>query len=98
MPRPTKKGEVMEFLASQPFETLNWPSQSPDLSPIEWVWNILKMKMKAMNPRPRTPATIREAILDIWDTLDDECRIKTCDTFRKRLRECIKNKGGFTCF
>ena len=93
-----KKREVMEFLSRQAFETLNWPPQSPDLSPIEWIWNIIKMKMKALQPRPRTPATIRKAILNIWVNLDDECRIKTCDTFKERLRECIANKGGFTRF
>jgi transposase len=93
-----KKREIIEFLEAQDFETLDWPPQSPDLSPIEWIWNNIKMKMKALDPRPRTPATIREAILDIWENLDDNCRIKTCDTFRKRLRECIANKGGFTRF
>ena len=84
-----KKREIIEFLEAQSFETLEWPPQSPDLSPIEWIWNNIKMKMKAMDPRPRTPATIREAILDIWVNLDDRSRIKTCDTFRQRLRECI---------
>jgi transposase len=93
-----KKREVMEFLSRQDFEILDWPPQSPDLSPIEWCWNIIKMKMKALVPRPRTPATIREAILSIWEELDDECRIKTCETFRDRLNECIANKGGFTRF
>jgi hypothetical protein len=93
-----KKREVMEFLSEQTFEILNWPPQSPDLSPIEWIWNNIKMKMKALQPRPRTPAKIREAILDIWDNLDDQCRVKTCDTFKLRLRECIANKGGFTRF
>jgi transposase len=93
-----KKREVMEFLSRQTFETLNWPPQSPDLSPIEWIWNIIKMKLKALQPRPRTPATIRKEILNIRDNLDDECRIKTCDTFKERLRECITIKGGFTRF
>jgi hypothetical protein len=68
------------------------------LSPIEWVWNIIKMKMKALRPRPRTPATMREAILEIWDNLEDSTREKTIDTFRKRLRQCIDRNGAFTDF
>ena len=86
------------FLEAQNFETLDWPPQSPDLSPIEWVWNIIKMKMKALKPRPRTPATMRAKILDIWDRLKDSTREKTIDTFRNRLRQCIERKGGFTDF
>ena len=93
-----KKASVIAFLAQQNFETLEWPPQSPDLSPIEWVWNQIKMKMKSMKPRPRTPATMRNAILDIWDNLDDTVREKTIDTFRKRLRQCIERDGGFTDF
>jgi hypothetical protein len=86
------------FLNAQAFETLVWPPQSPDLSPIEWVWNQLKMRMKALEPRPRTPATMREAILNLWDNLDDELRVKTIDTFRKRLKVCVKRKCGLTGF
>ncbi len=48
-----KKREVLDFLAITEWEILEWPPQSPDLSPIEWVWNQIKMKMKAINPRPR---------------------------------------------
>ena len=93
-----KKREVLDFLASTGWEILEWPPQSPDLSPIEWVWNQIKMKMKAINPSPRTPATIQEAILEIWDELTAHARVKTVETFRERLKECIKNKGGFTRF
>ena len=93
-----KKASVLNFLSQQNFETLDWPPQSPDLSPIEWVWNIIKMKMKAMKPRPRTPARIQAAILDIWGNLEDFTREKTIDTFRKRLQQCIGRKGGFTDF
>ena len=53
-----KKASVKAFLDAQSYETLAWPPQSPDLSPIEWVWNIIKMKMKTLRPRPRTPASM----------------------------------------
>lgn len=93
-----KKREVLEFLESTGWEILVWPAQSPDLSPIEWVWNQIKMKMKALTPRPRKPKEITVAILQIWDDLTDHAREKTVDTFRQRLRECIENKGGLTRF
>jgi hypothetical protein len=56
------------------------------------------LTIKALRPRPRTPATMREAILEIWDNLHDLVREKTMDTFRKRLRQCIDRNGGFTDF
>jgi transposase len=93
-----KKASVTAFLSEQNFETLEWPPQIPDLSPIECVWNIIKMKMKALNPCPRTPATMRAAILIIWDNLEDSTREKTIDMFSKRLRQCIERNGGFADF
>ena len=93
-----KKREVMAFLQAQTFETLNWPPHSPDLSPIEWIWNVLKMKIKAMNPRPRGKSAIIEAVLNLWDEFDDEMRVKIVDTFEKRIDQCIARNGGFTDF
>ncbi|MEY4861805.1 MAG: hypothetical protein RL059_1509 [Bacteroidota bacterium] len=58
---------VTNFLESWGYEVLDWPPQSPDLSPIEIFWNVLKMKMKALQPRPRTKATMRDAMLEIWE-------------------------------
>jgi transposase len=60
-----KTDAVMNYLENWGYEVLDWPPQSPDLSPIEMFWNILKMKMKALNPRPRTKATMRDAMLQL---------------------------------
>ena len=93
-----KKREVMAFLKAQTFETLDWPPQSPDLSPIEWIWNVLKMKIKAMNPRPRGKNALIENVLRLWDEFEDEMRFKIVDTFEKRIEQCIARNGGFTDF
>jgi hypothetical protein len=52
--RPHIAKKVKEWLGKQKFKTMEWPPQSPDLSPIELVWNILKMRLKATRPRPRS--------------------------------------------
>jgi transposase len=92
--KPHKAGPVMDFLDNWGYEVIDWPPQSPDLSPIENIWNVMKMKMKALPTRPRTKATMRNAMMDIWDDLDDNMRKELVGGFRKRLRDCVKNKGG----
>jgi transposase len=89
-----KTSAVMAYLASWGYETLDWPPQSPDLSPIETVWNAMKMKMKARRPRPRTKATMRNAMMDIWDNLEDSTRMGLITGFKDRLICCIANNGG----
>ena len=89
------KGQAaMDFLANWGYEVLDWPPQSPDLFPIENIWNIKKMRLKALRPRPRTKATMRNAMMDIWDNLEDKIREDLILGFKKRLQQCITNKGG----
>ena len=63
--KPHKTPDVMKYLANWGYEVMEWLPQGPDLSSIENFWNIMKMKMKALNPRPRTKATMRNAMMDI---------------------------------
>ena len=56
------------------------------------------MKIKAMNPRPRSKSAIIETLLKLWDEFDDETRVKIVDTFEKRIEQCIARNGGFTDF
>ena len=89
-----KTRAVMSFLGKNRIETFEWPPQSPDLSPIENIWNAMKMKLKRMKPRPRSHANMRNAMLKIWSELDDDLRVDLLQTFRSRFEKCIKAKGN----
>ncbi len=81
--------------------TFKWPPQSPDLSPIENLWNVMKMKMKALKPHPRTHANMRDACLEIWTGLENGLREKLIDSFRERCRRCVAAEGNlikFVCY
>jgi transposase len=93
-----KAASVLQYFAEWGYEVLDWPPQSPDLSPIENIWNVMKMRLKAMRPRPRTKATMRNAMMGIWDELEDDLRENLILTFRSRCVECLKNKGGLVRF
>lgn len=88
-----KTANVMKFLRDNNVLTIDWPPQSPDLSPIENMWNIMKMKMKALRPRPKTSKELKLACLKIWTEIPNNTRKDLIDGFKDRLRRCIKAKG-----
>jgi transposase len=55
-----KAKSVMSFLDQQESNVMDWPAQSPDLNPIENLWQRLGNKVMARNP---------ENVEDLWNKL-----------------------------
>ncbi len=83
-----------EYLEDQNIENLEWPSRSPDLSPIENIWPWLKIGVAKKRSKLKTGQ-------DIWNELDrltdlpefTELCINCCKSFENRLKECVKSEG-----
>ncbi|GFV71020.1 transposable element Tcb2 transposase [Trichonephila clavipes] len=57
------------MLEAETIQRMEWPTCSPDLNPIEHVWDILGRHIAA---RPRPPATVRDleiALLEEWNSI-----------------------------
>jgi hypothetical protein len=89
----TRDHTQVNWLEKLKFETLQWPAQSPDLSPIESIWNVSKMRLKAPRPRPHSNSDISNAFHKLYSVLDDEIRWKTIELFRKKCEECVRIDG-----
>lgn len=48
---------------------LRWPANSPDLNPIETVWNRIKDRPYRRSPRPTNKADMCVAIREEWDAI-----------------------------
>jgi transposase len=78
---------------------LTWPSNSPDLNPIEHLWEHLKKKL-------RERGSIPEGMLDLWkrvnDIWEEETPMEVCRnlirSMPERMQAVIKAKGGNTRF
>ena len=54
--------------AAGKFETLPWPSQSPDLNPIENLWAIIENRLKTR--KCSTQDQLFQALVDEWNKLE----------------------------
>ncbi|GFU75013.1 transposable element Tcb2 transposase [Trichonephila clavipes] len=88
--RPHTARVAQEFLRH--FQTLPWPTCSPDLSPVEHVWDQLKRQM----PSCHSVHDLELAVQDLWAHLPQDnirCLIKSMPD---RVVACIATGGGPT--
>ncbi|GFU63561.1 transposable element Tcb1 transposase [Trichonephila clavipes] len=62
--RPHRANIVDECLQSEDITRMDWPAYSPDLNPIEHVWDILDRRIAARQPPPTCLPELRRALLD----------------------------------
>lgn len=85
--------EFLEQKRSQKvLQIMKWPSQSPDLSPIELVWDELDRKVKSRCPS--SSAQLWEYLQSEWKSLESEYFNKLIIRMSKICELVIKNKGG----
>ena len=94
-PKHTSK-YVKDFFEKNEIKVLNWPSQSPDLNPIEHLWDYIKREIRKR--QPSSVKEMKEKIKEIWNEVPKEFCKKLVDTMPKRIEEVMRSKGKHTSF
>ncbi len=92
--KPHSAHITKSWLRRKRVRVLDWPACSPDLSPIENVWRILKCKMRQR--RPRTVAHLKTCLQEEWDKITPETLHHLVSSVPKRLLSVVKRNGNIT--
>ena len=84
------------WLEKNKFSVLVWPPQSPDMNPIEHMWNELERCIRKRRNIPKSTNELWLAIEKEWETISIPFCQKLISTIPKRIDDLKKAKGGFT--
>lgn len=85
---------TMRWFSNNRIKVLTWPSGSPDLSPIENIWSIMKKSLR--KKLPNTESELKLIIQEEWNSITtNQCQM-LINTMRNRLDSVIKARGDVT--
>ncbi|GFV86273.1 DDE_3 domain-containing protein [Trichonephila clavipes] len=69
---------------------MEWPARSPDLHPIEHLWDYLGREVAALNPPPRSLHELKQGLLCVWSSLPIPVSDNLINSMGNRCRQCIQ--------
>ena len=87
---------TMSWIEEQNLNLLPWAPQSPDLNPIEHLWNLIKAKLS--NKRPSSREELWKLVQSEWYSVSPEDCRKRVHNMNKRVMQVLKANGGNTSY
>ncbi|GFV46595.1 transposable element Tcb2 transposase [Trichonephila clavipes] len=85
---------VQDCLDSEGIQHLVWPARSPDLNPIENVWDSFGRQVAGRNYPPTNKNTLIRALTEEWDKLPQQLLDNVVQSIVRRVECCITLHGG----
>ena len=94
--RPHRSRAVTAYLQSEAVTSVPWPVMSPDLNPIEHIWDMLDRHIQAREPPVQNIRQLEAALLLEWQQLSQQDRRRLTGGMRRRVEAVIQTRGGYT--
>ena len=75
---------------------MDWPAQSPDLNPIEHLWDEVERRLRNSEEKPTSREDLYKKLFAIWDKIDVGTVRNLIRTMPQWVADVIKAKGGYT--
>ena len=94
--RPHTARATVGFLANHNVTVLPWPSKSPDLNPIENLWDQLDKRVRMRQPAPQTLLQLQQALQEEWQRIPQVQIQRLIQSMRRRVTTVLQANGGHT--
>ena len=84
-----------QFLNRNNVNVLPWPAVSPDMNPIEHIWDYLGRKVRARG-NVNNPRDLESAFIQEWNNIRNVVIRRYVRSMRGRLAACFNTRGGHT--
>lgn len=84
------------WLNARNIAILDWPSNSPDLNPIENLWGIMVRRIYADGRQYQTRNELQGAIEQAWTEINQETMDNLVLSMENRIFQVINRNGGHT--
>ncbi|GFX55537.1 transposable element Tcb2 transposase [Trichonephila clavipes] len=85
-----------QLLESEDIERMDWPARSPDLNPIDHVWDFLGKRLAARTLPPVTIRELRLALQDEWAAMPQQLIDTLILSMGRRCETCLAVRGDYT--
>lgn len=94
-PKHTAK-RTKKWLKTKKINVLEWPAQSPDLNPIEHLWQCLKMRLSKYTTIAKSQSELLKRCEAEWNAIAPEVCQSLIESMPRRIEAVIRAKGGNT--
>jgi transposase len=84
------------FFENSDINVMKWPGQSPDLNPIEHLWDELERRLRKRTPPPRSEDELAVFLEEEWEKIADTTFQKLILSMKSRVKAVKRARGYAT--
>ena len=94
--RPHAARRTTDHLQINNIVTLPWPAYSPDMNPIEHLWDHLDRRVRSRQPGPQNLRQLRQMLIDEWNNFPQYRINRLITSMPRRVAALSRARGGHT--